>query len=606
VTAATGMLVPNSTSTQHTLPPSGNQHPQETPPATAEAQAPLSALCAVARFHQIAADPATLAHQLGLSGSDSLTPSDILRAAQHLGLKAKRSTTTVERLGLTPLVVVPDSATVTAEVAIANQDIGFVNAGQQAEIKLETFSYTKYGTVTYDAASFGTDLIEDNQGSYVLSLMGSELTNATYDANKMAWISGSGHEIRQYKLGAMTTLGISAAGDTQNTIFIHNWQAGQLGIQLSGEEEEAEKPQTQTSEVTTREDNNYVDFIQNNDAADGGRGNDIVRGTDSQSVLAGGVGNDILDGRGGDDWIEGGDGSDIILTGEGKDVAYGGVGDDVIRAGFKFDMVRGTYNATGEPVVFYEEGAGFKAWLKTDAITTQQFYYYQEDESGTRTRKNIAHPELAVFDFKIERKQDVTDTYTGNMFWWNVGESSVSLEPSLKITLSIGDNEEVTRGAVITHENEPSANLGKEKSVALDLGNAKDVLQAGTGEQGARLWGGVGNDVIYGANNSDKLYGEADDKVSLFGLQAREIATNLRATHARYTGATGRFDCQNLRIQASKQVRKRGLKAKAAHAYSMRLAGHKWLGRRMDSAWRVSNYVTCIAANASNGARSVA
>jgi len=364
-------------------------------------------------------------------------------------------------------------------------------------------------TYTYDAASFGTDLIEDNQGSDVLSLMGSELTNATYDANKMAWIGGNGYEVRQYKLGAMTTLGISAAGDTQNTIFIHNWQAGQLGIQLSGEEEEAEKPQTQTSEVTTREDNNYVDFILNNDGADGGQGNDIVRGTDSQSVLAGGVGNDILDGRGGDDWIEGGEGSDIILTGEGKDVAYGGVGDDVIRAGFKFDMVRGIYNATGEPVVFYEEGAGFKAWLKTDAITSQQFYYYQGDENRNWTRKNIAHPELAVFDVKIERKLDVTDTYTGHMFWWNC-------------------------------------------------------------------------------------------KASLFGLQVREVATNLGAAHALYSGSTGRFDCQNLRIQAPKQDRACSVKSKKSLAYSMRLAGHKWLGKRMDSAWGASGYLACIAINASN------
>ena len=497
-----------------------------------------------------------------------------------------------------------DKDTIKGEGGADNIDAG---AGNDAITGGQGADYLRGGadndTYTYDAASFGTDLIEDNQGSDVLSLMGSELTNASYDANKMAWIGGNGYEIRQYKLGAMTTLGINAAGDAQNTIYIHNWQAGQLGIQLSGEEEEAEKPQTQTSEVTTRSDNNYVDFILNNDGADGGQGNDIIRGTDSQSVLAGGVGNDILDGRGGDDWIEGGEGSDIILTGDGKDVAYGGVGDDVIRAGFKFDMVRGIYNATGEPVVFYEEGVGFKAWLKTDAITSQQFYYYQEDENGTRTRKNIAHPELAVFDVKIERKLDVTDTYTGHMFWFNVGESSVSLEPSLKITLSIGDNEEVTRGAYVTHDNEPSANLGKEKSVALDLGNAKDVLQAGTGEQGARLWGGVGNDVIYGANNSDKLYGEADGKASLFGLQAREIATNLRATHAYSLGAGGRFNCKNLRIKAPKQDRKRGLKAKTCHAYSMRLAGHKGLGRRMDSAGCV---LATIAANASNSARSEA
>ena len=42
------------------------------------------------------------------------------------------------------MIVVPESETVTAEVSIANQDIGFVNAGQMAEVKLETFPYTKY------------------------------------------------------------------------------------------------------------------------------------------------------------------------------------------------------------------------------------------------------------------------------------------------------------------------------------------------------------------------------------------------------------------------------------------------------------------------------
>ena len=63
----------------------------------------LHALCAIARLHQVAADPATLAHQLGLSPSDPFAIDDLLRAAKHLGLQAKRSRTTVERLGLTAL-----------------------------------------------------------------------------------------------------------------------------------------------------------------------------------------------------------------------------------------------------------------------------------------------------------------------------------------------------------------------------------------------------------------------------------------------------------------------------------------------------------------------
>ena len=72
-------------------------------PPPAEPHAALAALCAIARLHQTAADPATLAHQLGLATTDVLQPDDLLRAAKHLGLKAKLSRTSIERLALTPL-----------------------------------------------------------------------------------------------------------------------------------------------------------------------------------------------------------------------------------------------------------------------------------------------------------------------------------------------------------------------------------------------------------------------------------------------------------------------------------------------------------------------
>ena len=63
----------------------------------------FAALCVIARFHQIPADPATLAHQLGLQPSQAASTDDVLRAAKHLGLKAKLSRTTVARLPLSPL-----------------------------------------------------------------------------------------------------------------------------------------------------------------------------------------------------------------------------------------------------------------------------------------------------------------------------------------------------------------------------------------------------------------------------------------------------------------------------------------------------------------------
>ena len=77
---------------------------QTSPHAVAgPASAPLSALCLIARLHHIAADPAHLAHQLGWPSSHAPGTGDLLLAARHLGLKAKLSRSSVDRLTLAAL-----------------------------------------------------------------------------------------------------------------------------------------------------------------------------------------------------------------------------------------------------------------------------------------------------------------------------------------------------------------------------------------------------------------------------------------------------------------------------------------------------------------------
>lgn len=61
------------------------------------------------------------------------------------------------------MVIVPKDATVTAEVVIDNKDIGFVNVGQTAEIKLETFPFTRYGTVQATVTSVVADAVNDEK-----------------------------------------------------------------------------------------------------------------------------------------------------------------------------------------------------------------------------------------------------------------------------------------------------------------------------------------------------------------------------------------------------------------------------------------------------------
>jgi hemolysin D len=63
----------------------------------------------------------------------------------------------------TLMIVVPDGAQVTAEVTMENKDVGFVNAGQPAEIKLETFPFTRYGTVPATVQWVTADAVNDEK-----------------------------------------------------------------------------------------------------------------------------------------------------------------------------------------------------------------------------------------------------------------------------------------------------------------------------------------------------------------------------------------------------------------------------------------------------------
>jgi len=61
------------------------------------------------------------------------------------------------------MVIVPKDADMTAEVVIDNKDIGFVNAGDTAQVKLETFPFTRYGTIEATVKSVTADAVNDEK-----------------------------------------------------------------------------------------------------------------------------------------------------------------------------------------------------------------------------------------------------------------------------------------------------------------------------------------------------------------------------------------------------------------------------------------------------------
>ena len=56
-------------------------------------------------------------------------------------------------------VVVPVSSPIEIEAMLANRDIGFVHAGQEAAIKVETFNFTRYGLIHGSVTSVSRDAV---------------------------------------------------------------------------------------------------------------------------------------------------------------------------------------------------------------------------------------------------------------------------------------------------------------------------------------------------------------------------------------------------------------------------------------------------------------
>ena len=73
------------------------------------------------------------------------------------------------------MMVVPEDATLEIEAYADNKDIGFIQKGQEAEVKVETFNFQKFGMVKAEVAEISPDVIDDKQdkqkdGKYRLTL----------------------------------------------------------------------------------------------------------------------------------------------------------------------------------------------------------------------------------------------------------------------------------------------------------------------------------------------------------------------------------------------------------------------------------------------------
>lgn len=59
--------------------------------------------------------------------------------------------------------IVPEGGAVEVEAQFLNKDIGFIHPGQLAEIKVDTFNFTKYGVIDAELSDLSNDAIQDEQ-----------------------------------------------------------------------------------------------------------------------------------------------------------------------------------------------------------------------------------------------------------------------------------------------------------------------------------------------------------------------------------------------------------------------------------------------------------
>jgi hemolysin D len=61
------------------------------------------------------------------------------------------------------MVIVPADTRIEVQVMVLNKDIGFVHTNQRAEIKIESFPFTKYGTIDGKVLHISRDAVQDEK-----------------------------------------------------------------------------------------------------------------------------------------------------------------------------------------------------------------------------------------------------------------------------------------------------------------------------------------------------------------------------------------------------------------------------------------------------------
>ena len=229
----------------------------------------------------------------------------------------------------------------------------------------------------------------------------------------------------------------------------------------------------------------------------GGDGNDILTGNDGRDMLFGDAGDDTLNGDAGNDSLGGGAGNDALNGGSGDDTLYGDPGDDTLNGGSGIDE-------------FFYAGAG------TTSVTVDL-------TAGTASGADIGNDTLS--NIEDVTTGDGDDTITGdandNVVWSGPGNDTVNGGDGWD-DLNGGFGDDVLNGGAGNDFLD-----GQEGNDILNGDANNDYLYGGDGDD--ILNGGAGNDTLDGGAGDDTLDGGTGVDMVSFGDTVLPVVIDLAA-----------------------------------------------------------------------------
>ena len=329
----------------------------------------------------------------------------------------------------------------------------------------------------------GTDTILDSDGSGSIVLDGLTLSGGALVAGTANVWKDTAHGITYTLQGSGANQILIVGKDGSDTgLRIQGWQAGQLGLNMSG-------TGTPASPAVITGADGYSDGLTGSGGAD---------------HMFGLSGNDALDGSGGDDILEGGLGDDLLAGGAGSDLIYGGAGRDMILSATGLNLQpQRDRNNDGVPDDWAPPAGAGAVW------TSGRLWGVYADNRGSETIEgggstsqdsagDIAFGEDGDDKIIGGLGDDYLDGGDDNDILWGHGGNDV---------LDGGDGDDLLYGDGII-------SFGSYQSL-LETQNGNDVLDGGAGND--QLVGGGRDDSLFGGDGDDHMWGDNFSEADLGG-----------------------------------------------------------------------------------------